>query len=69
MLKTIIFVVACLCLFSAQALAQTTTTQTVDATNASVAYQGDAVGTFIGTAPPVRPPRSYPNHTDDHHHL
>ncbi|ELR25599.1 uncharacterized protein ACA1_027760 [Acanthamoeba castellanii str. Neff] len=44
MLKTIIFVVACLCLFSAQALAQTTTTQTVEATNASVAYEGDAVG-------------------------
>src|SRR3546814_3564865 len=30
MLKTFIFVVACLCLFSAQALAQTTTTQTVE---------------------------------------
>jgi hypothetical protein len=60
MLKTIIFVVACLCLFSAQALAQTTTTQTVEANNASVAFVGDPVGTFIGTAPPVRRPRSYP---------
>jgi hypothetical protein len=49
---TIILFAACLCLLAALAMGQTTTTQTVDASNANFAYEGDAVGTFIGTSVP-----------------
>jgi hypothetical protein len=45
-MKNLLFV-SCLFLFAALAMGQTT--QTVDVSNATVAFSGDAVGTFIGT--------------------